>query len=145
MTFQYILTIVDTLSVQSTAPTSRDDPYFDKLLAMTLPTEIIPSDASTLLDTSKHADCLLLDCRTEEEYSIAKIAQSKLIPMQEIPGRLDELEPWKQKRLVVHCHHGVRSLRVAKWLREHGFDNAQSLKGGIEAWRNEIDSSIPAY
>ena len=112
---------------------------------MTLPTEIIPSDASTLLDTSGQADCLLLDCRTEEEYSIAKIAQSKLIPMQEIPERLAELEPWKQKRLVVHCHHGVRSLRVAKWLREHGFDNAQSLKGGIEAWRNQIDSSIPAY
>ncbi len=112
---------------------------------MTLPTEIIPSDASTLLDTSEQVDCLLLDCRTEEEYSIAKIAQSKLIPMQEIPERLAELEPWKQKRLVVHCHHGVRSLRVAKWLREHGFDNAQSLKGGIEAWRNQIDSSIPAY
>ena len=112
---------------------------------MTLPTEIIPRDASTLFDTSKSDDCLLLDCRTEEEYSIAKIAQSKLIPMQEIPERLDELEPWKQKRLVVHCHHGIRSLRVAKWLREQGFKNAQSLKGGIEAWRNEIDSSIPAY
>ena len=136
---------MDTLSVQSTAPTSRDDPYFDKLSTMTLPTEIIPSDASTLLDTSGQADCLLLDCRTEEEYSIAKIAQSKLIPMQEIPERLDELEPWKQKRLVVHCHHGIRSLRVAKWLREQGFKNAQSLKGGIEAWRNEIDSSIPSY
>ena len=112
---------------------------------MTLPTEIIPSDASTLFDALKPADCLLVDCRTEEEYSIAKIAKSKLIPMQEIPGRLDEFEPWRQKRLVVHCHHGVRSLRVAKWLREQGFDNAQSLKGGIEAWRNEIDSSIPAY
>lgn len=112
---------------------------------MTLPTEIIPSEAATLFDTSKPADCLLLDCRTEEEFSIAKIEKSKLIPMQEIPGRLDELEPWRQKRLVVHCHHGVRSLRVAKWLREQGFENAQSLKGGIEAWRNEIDSSIPAY
>ena len=112
---------------------------------MTLPTEINPSDASTLLNTSKPADCLLLDCRTEEEHSIAKIVKSKLIPMQEIPERLRELEPWRQKRLVVHCHHGVRSLRVANWLREQGFDNAQSLKGGIEAWRNEIDSSIPAY
>ena len=112
---------------------------------MTLPTEIIPSEAATLFDTSKTADCLLLDCRTEEEFSIAKIEKSKLIPMQEIPARLDELEPWRQKRLVVHCHHGVRSLRVAKWLREQGFENAQSLKGGIEAWRNEIDSSIPAY
>ena len=48
---------------------------------MTLPTEIIPSDASTLFDALKPADCLLLDCRTEEEYSIAKIAKSKLIPM----------------------------------------------------------------
>ena len=136
---------MDTLRLQFTVCTIREDPYFDKFPNMTLPTEIIPSDALTLFDTSKSDDCLLLDCRTEEEYSIAKIAQSKLIPMQEIPERLDELEPWKQKRLVVHCHHGIRSLRVAKWLREQGFKNAQSLKGGIEAWRNEIDSSIPSY
>ena len=136
---------MDTLRLQFTVRTIREDPYFDKFPIMTLPTEIIPSDASTLFDTSKSDDCLLLDCRTEEEYSIAKIAQSKLIPMQEIPERLDELEPWKQKRLVVHCHHGIRSLRVAKWLREQGFKNAQSLKGGIEAWTNEIDSSIPSY
>ena len=136
---------MDTLRLQFTVRTIREDPYFDKFPIMTLPTEIIPSDASTLFDTSKSDDCLLLDCRTEEEYSIAKIAQSKLIPMQEIPERLDELEPWKQKRLVVHCPHGIRSLRVTKWLREQGFKNAQSLKGGIEAWRNEIDSSIPSY
>ena len=112
---------------------------------MTLPTEITPSDTLTLFTTSENAACLLLDCRTEEEYLIAKISQAKFIPMQEISERLDELEPWKQKRVVVHCHHGVRSLRVAKWLRERGFEKAQSLKGGIEAWSTEIDSSIPKY
>ena len=112
---------------------------------MTLPTEITPSDTLTLFTTSENAECLLLDYRTQEEYSIAKIQQAKLIPMQEISERLDELESWKPKRVIVHCHHGVRSLRVAKWLRERGFEKAQSLKGGIEAWSTEIDSSIPKY
>jgi len=131
--------------VQSTARTSSGKPYLDRLCQMTLPTEITPSDTLTLFTTSENAEYLLLDCRTEEEYLIAKISQAKLIPMQEISERLDELEPWKPKRVIVHCHHGVRSLRVAKWLRERGFEKAQSLKGGIEAWSTEIDPSIPKY
>ena len=76
-------------------------------------------------------------------YEGAKKRYGTITP--EISERLDELEPWKQKRVVVHCHHGVRSLRVAKWLRERGFEKAQSLRGGIEAWSTEIDSSIPKY
>ena len=77
--------------MQSTARTSSGKPYLDRLCQMTLPTEITPSDTLTLFTTSENAEYLLLDCRTEEEYLIAKISQAKLIPMQEISERLDEL------------------------------------------------------
>ena len=70
---------------------------------------------------------------------------SLLIPMRTIPERLAELEPRRGDRIVVHCHHGVRSLRVARFLRERGFVNAQSMTGGIEAWALELDPATPRY
>jgi len=91
------------------------------------------------------AQTLLLDCRTPEEYAIAKIDGAVLIPMQEIAERLAELEPWRDKPIIVHCHHGVRSLRVTHWLREKGFHLAQSMTGGIEAWSLEVDPAVPRY
>lgn len=92
-----------------------------------------------------NAELLLLDCREPDEYAIARIDGSRLIPMQEIPARLEELEAWREKPLVVHCHHGVRSMRVVEFLRSKGFATAQSLAGGIEAWSVEIDAEVPRY
>ena len=86
-----------------------------------------------------------LDCREPDEYQVAKIPGATLVPMSEIADRLPELEPHKQKLVVVHCHHGGRSLRVARWLREQGFADAQSLAGGIDQWSQEIDPSIARY
>jgi rhodanese-related sulfurtransferase len=111
-------------------------------------TEISPAEATRQLalgTTPAKATPLLLDCRTPEEYSIAKIDGAVLIPMQEIAERLAELEPWRDKPIIVHCHHGVRSLRVTHWLREKGFPLAQSMTGGIEAWSLEVDPSVPRY
>jgi rhodanese-related sulfurtransferase len=88
---------------------------------------------------------LLLDCREPDEHAIARIAGSLLIPMPTIPERLAELEPHRDARIVVHCHHGVRSLRVAEFLRARGFAAAQSMAGGIEAWSCEIDAGTPRY
>ncbi len=88
---------------------------------------------------------LLLDCRTPEEYAIARIEGAVLIPMQEIAERFGELEPWRGKPIIVHCHHGVRSLRVVRFLREKGFSQAQSMQGGIDAWSLEVDPSVPRY
>jgi rhodanese-related sulfurtransferase len=88
---------------------------------------------------------LLLDCREPEEYATAKIAAARLIPMSELPQRLGELELHRQSRVIVHCHHGGRSLRVARWLREQGFPQAQSMAGGIDEWSREIDPSVPRY
>lgn len=88
---------------------------------------------------------LLLDCRQPDEYQIARIDGAELIPMGELPQRLGELEPYRQQRIVVHCHHGGRSLRVANWLRAQGFAQAQTMEGGIDAWSQFIDTSIPRY
>ncbi len=87
---------------------------------------------------------LLLDVREAWEYDTARIEPSTLIPMNEIPARafqqLDEEDP-----ILVLCHHGARSLSVAAWLRNQGFDRAQSVSGGIDAWSRQIDPSVPRY
>ncbi|HQU46751.1 MAG TPA: rhodanese-like domain-containing protein, partial [Pirellulales bacterium] len=59
--------------------------------------------------------------------------------------RVSELEPHRGRAIVVHCHHGGRSLRVAQWLRQQGFAAAQSMSGGIDAWAAEIDPDVPRY
>jgi len=109
--------------------------------------EIPPAEAANQLAAGRTPEktTLLLDCRTPEEYAIAKIDGAVLIPMQEIAERLAELEPWRDKPIIVHCHHGVRSLRVTHWLREKGFSLAQSMMGGIEAWSLDVDPAVPRY
>ena len=87
---------------------------------------------------------LLLDVREPWEFETAHLANSTLMPMNEVPGRafneLDEEQP-----IAVLCHHGARSLSVANWLRQQGFDRAQSVAGGIDLWSRVIDPSIPRY
>lgn len=88
---------------------------------------------------------LLLDCREKTEYDTVKIPQAVLIPMSEIQDRVGELTAYQDLPLIVHCHHGGRSLRVANWLRGNGYPQAQSLAGGIDDWAIEIDPSLPRY
>jgi len=88
---------------------------------------------------------LLLDCREPDEHALARIEGALLIPMKEIPERLSELEPWRDGSIIVHCHHGMRSLRVVGFLRERGFEGAQSMRGGIDAWSIEVDPTVPRY
>ena len=88
---------------------------------------------------------LLLDVRQNDEYATAKIGGSVLIPMGELGQRLDELEPYSDQRIVVHCHHGGRSMQVTQALRSRGFDKVQNMAGGIDAWSQQIDPSVPRY
>jgi rhodanese-related sulfurtransferase len=87
---------------------------------------------------------LLLDVREPWEYQTAHIEPSTLIPMGDITGRahqeLDEEAP-----ILVLCHHGARSLSVTAWLRQQGFEKAQSVSGGIDAWSALIDPTVPRY
>ena len=87
---------------------------------------------------------LLLDVREPWEFQTASLPNSVLIPMGDIPSRAHaELDP--DAPIVVLCHHGARSLSVTMWLRNQGFEHAQSLAGGIDGWSRTIDPTIPRY
>lgn len=109
------------------------------------PVEIDVTEAARLVAAGDGRAVLLLDCRTPEEHAVARIEGSLLVPMSEIAERIAELEPWRDATIVVHCHHGVRSLRVTEWLRGRGFDGATSMRGGIDAWSARVDPAVPVY
>lgn len=103
--------------------------------------EISPTDATALL---KENQARFVDVREPWEFAAAHIAGSLLMPMGEVPSRAAaELDP--AGRLVILCHHGQRSLHVAAWLRNQGFEQAQSLRGGIDAWATQIDPTVGRY
>ena len=87
---------------------------------------------------------LLLDVREPWEHATASIEPSTLIPMNEIPSRAHQ-ELDDEANILCLCHHGARSLSVAAWLRRQGFDKAQSVSGGIDAFSRLIDPTIPRY
>ncbi len=91
------------------------------------------------------AELLLLDCREPKEYELVHLSDATLLPMDELPARIDELEPHRAKEIIVYCHLGIRSLQVATWMREQGFSQAKSMIGGIEQWAQEIDPSLARY
>ena len=107
------------------------------------PLEIDVHAVHSLLE--ERQDFLLLDCREPTEHSLVNIQAATLIPMGELQQRVAELSEFRDKRIVVHCHHGGRSLMVTQWLREQGFARAQNMSGGIDAWSLEIDRSLPRY
>ncbi len=103
--------------------------------------EISPSEAAELLRESK---ARLIDVREPWEFEAARIEGSVLMPMGDVPSRAhQELDP--DERLVVLCHLGMRSLNVTVWLRDQGFEQVQSLRGGIAAWASEVDASVGRY
>jgi rhodanese-related sulfurtransferase len=105
--------------------------------------EISVAETKSLLDSE--ADFYFMDCREQNEWDYVMIEGAELLPMSEIQDRIDELEPQKERHIVIHCHHGGRSLQVAQWLRQQGFAQAQSMAGGIDVWSQEIDDSKPRY
>jgi len=103
--------------------------------------EISPEDAAALL---KDSNARLLDVREPWEFSTARIEGSVAMPMGDVAARAhQELDP--EERLVVLCHHGMRSMNVTVWLRNQCFEQVQSLRGGIDAWSAEVDPNVPRY
>jgi sulfur-carrier protein adenylyltransferase/sulfurtransferase len=85
----------------------------------------------------------ILDVREPYEHQICRIEGAVLMPMRELPARVHELDP--DADLVVQCRSGVRSANATAWLRQHGFARARNLKGGILAWIDQVDPSLPKY
>jgi rhodanese-related sulfurtransferase len=115
-----------------------------KLSAMTLPTEISVTDLKAWLDDPSREPPFLLDVRNHDEWQWVRMAKATHIPLGELEDRHDELDHLKGQPIVVSCHHGVRSLYGAEYLRTRGHD-ATSLRGGIDAWSIQIDPTLERY
>jgi adenylyltransferase/sulfurtransferase len=109
---------------------------------LSVPLEISVEETQRLLTTAP-ADTVLIDVREPYEVEICRIAGAEAIPMRQIPERVAELP--RDKHLLIHCHHGGRSLRVTEFLRAQGLSRVSNVAGGIEAWAERIDSSLPRY
>jgi rhodanese-related sulfurtransferase len=108
--------------------------------------QITPHSLKTLLD--EHSQIgeqppLLLDVREPWEHAICRIEGSELLPMRQIPTAIAKLEP--ARPTVVICHHGIRSLQVARFLDQQGFQRVINLRGGIAAWASEVDPGMATY
>lgn len=103
--------------------------------------EISPVALKRLLDSRSRV--VLLDVREPSEYEMCHIDGSKLIPLPELRGRMGELQ--KDDQLVVYCHVGVRSGRAVELLSSAGFKRVKNLTGGIRAWADQVDQSLPVY
>jgi rhodanese-related sulfurtransferase len=112
------------------------------------PIEIDCRQVNEKLTATKQTDSaefVLLDCREEDEYALVRIESSRLLPMSEIATRVEELAEHRDAEIIVYCHHGMRSLQVATWLRQQGFAHATSMIGGVDRWAIEIDPSLARY
>jgi len=107
-----------------------------------------PAFADTTVEELKqrldrHEQVFILDVRNPEEYQICRIPGSTLIPLPDLPNRLPELDP--DREMVVHCKSGMRSAKAVALLQQQGFRKLKNLKGGILAWADKVDPSMPKY
>jgi len=103
--------------------------------------EITPADVKARLDRGEKL--VLIDVREPWEHQVCKIEGATLIPLGSLAASLQTLPDVDE--VICYCHHGMRSLDAAAWLRFQGIDKAKSLAGGIERWSLEVDPNIPRY
>jgi sulfur-carrier protein adenylyltransferase/sulfurtransferase len=106
------------------------------------PSEITATELKQRIDNGD--DIQIIDVREQVEYDVARIPNSKLIPLGQVLNRMDEIDPTRDT--VVHCKGGGRSARAIEALKRAGFTGSlTNLHGGIMAWSNEVDPSVPKY
>ncbi len=109
-----------------------------------LPLEVSVDDVSYLMGRPG-VPVRLVDCREEDEWQICRIQGAELVPL----SQFGELAPQRfqdtSQHVVIYCHHGMRSQRAALWLRQHGFHQAQSMRGGIDAWADLVEPEMARY
>ncbi len=131
-----------TLTVEKdpACPVCGDHPTITSLTPMPALPEITPLALKALMDAGDRP--FLLDVREANEYHAANLAGA-LIPLGQLPFRLHELEAHREEPFVVYCRSGARSAQAVRFLQENGFERATNLSGGIHAWSDQVDPSVP--
>lgn len=107
--------------------------------------EVQPSDVEGLADAITSGKCLLIDCREDDEWKINRLPGAKLAPLSAFATEAARMLPNNDMPCIIYCHHGMRSLRAVEWLRSHGHELSWSMCGGIHAWSETIDPTVPKY
>jgi rhodanese-related sulfurtransferase len=108
--------------------------------------EVTPQTVAEWIHLPEDQRPILLDCREADEVAIAALPGHRWHALATLPGVAQHLaEAAERQGLVIYCHHGMRSLRAADWLRAHGISRAYSMAGGIDAWSRLIDPELPRY
>lgn len=113
--------------------------------ALTQVREMTVHELQARRQTGNGSRPLVLDVRNNEELAISRLDEDLHIPLAELDFRLAELKPYKEREIVISCHTGVRSARAWHQLRAAGFERVYNLEGGIRAWAEQIDPSLPRY
>ncbi len=108
-----------------------------------MPQQMTVQDLAEWLGDKTRPAPVLLDVREASEVQRCQIPQSRHMAMQTVPVRMSELDP--DTPIVCICHHGGRSMQVANFLQQHGFNHVINLAGGIHAWATQIDSTMATY
>jgi rhodanese-related sulfurtransferase len=103
--------------------------------------EITPREVKSMMERGDKF--LLVDVREKWEFETSWIEGAVLVPMREIPSNLAKFE--EADNIILFCHHGIRSLDAAAWLRSQEIPGAKSMAGGIDRWSAEIDLKVPRY
>jgi rhodanese-related sulfurtransferase len=103
--------------------------------------EITPKDLKARLDRGEKLH--LVDVREPWEYDLCRIEGAKHVPLGSLAASLQTLPDVDE--VICYCHHGMRSLDAATWLRFQGIERAKSLAGGIERWSLDVDPNVPRY
>ena len=107
--------------------------------------EISPAEVATWIHLPRDQRPRLIDCREADELTICQIAGNEWFPLGIFPTAGERLTADRARGIVVYCHHGMRWLRAASFLRAQGVEKAYSMRGGIEAWAEMIDPTTARY
>jgi rhodanese-related sulfurtransferase len=103
--------------------------------------QISPAEVKARMDRGEQL--VLVDVREQWEYDLCRIEGAKLVPLGSLAARVATLQEFDE--VICYCHHGMRSLDAAAWLRFQGIEKAKSLSGGIEQWSQDVDPAVPRY
>jgi adenylyltransferase/sulfurtransferase len=159
------MVLVDALRTTFHTVTLRRDPHCAACgdgaspdAPLSAPPECLPTESPAVSDSSDVYDMpatelaerlrgdappVLIDVREPWEHDVARIAGARLVPLDSIPAALSTFDPAQE--YVIHCHHGMRSMMAAQFLKQRGITKVANLRGGISAWSDDVDPSVPQY